>query len=190
MRRWHGWCGLARHMCSAAAEDMPLIALTGASIRPHLKPGSADTRRDPMGARFGPGLTCVDWSIRDGEHWLVMGGNGSGKTTLASALHGGAAVLRGTLARRADCPPASVSVVSFAAQCDAVRRQRERIEELVFVAGDSGTADLEGEPAGEAIGSVRHAQPVGPPTCVCVRRRARTRTSTRTRTHPTQNDST
>ncbi len=33
-------------------------------------------------------LDSVDWRIRRGEHWIVLGANGSGKTSLLSALTG------------------------------------------------------------------------------------------------------
>jgi iron complex transport system ATP-binding protein len=33
-------------------------------------------------------LDAIDWSIRPGEHWVVLGANGSGKTTLLQLLAG------------------------------------------------------------------------------------------------------
>jgi iron complex transport system ATP-binding protein len=33
-------------------------------------------------------LHKVDWSVRPGEHWVILGANGSGKTSLLSALTG------------------------------------------------------------------------------------------------------
>src|SRR3954467_9843067 len=33
-------------------------------------------------------LDGVDWSVRPGEHWVILGANGSGKTSLLSALTG------------------------------------------------------------------------------------------------------
>jgi iron complex transport system ATP-binding protein len=33
-------------------------------------------------------LDDVDWTVRPGEHWAILGGNGSGKTSLLSALTG------------------------------------------------------------------------------------------------------
>src|ERR1044071_6447327 len=33
-------------------------------------------------------LSDVDWRVRQGEHWVMLGANGSGKTSLLSALTG------------------------------------------------------------------------------------------------------
>ena len=33
-------------------------------------------------------LRCINWEIREGEHWIVTGPNGAGKTTLAKLLFG------------------------------------------------------------------------------------------------------
>lgn len=33
-------------------------------------------------------LDGVDWQVRSGEHWVVLGANGCGKTSLLRALHG------------------------------------------------------------------------------------------------------
>jgi iron complex transport system ATP-binding protein len=33
-------------------------------------------------------LRGLDWCVRSGEHWVILGGNGSGKTTLLKALLG------------------------------------------------------------------------------------------------------
>jgi iron complex transport system ATP-binding protein len=33
-------------------------------------------------------LRNVDWRVRRGEHWVILGANGSGKTSLLSALTG------------------------------------------------------------------------------------------------------
>lgn len=39
----------------------------------------------------------VDWSIRDGEHWAIVGRNGSGKSVLARAIFGGVPVVGGEI---------------------------------------------------------------------------------------------
>lgn len=33
-------------------------------------------------------LDKVNWSINEGEHWVILGPNGAGKTTLVSLLSG------------------------------------------------------------------------------------------------------
>ena len=33
-------------------------------------------------------LSALDWTVRPGEHWVILGANGSGKTSLLSALTG------------------------------------------------------------------------------------------------------
>lgn len=37
---------------------------------------------------YRPVLRDVDWTVRRGEHWAVVGANGSGKSTLLSMIHG------------------------------------------------------------------------------------------------------
>lgn len=39
----------------------------------------------------------VDWSIRGGEHWAIVGRNGSGKSVLARAIFGGVPVVGGEI---------------------------------------------------------------------------------------------
>ena len=33
-------------------------------------------------------LRQIDWTVNEGEHWVVIGGNGSGKTSLLRVLMG------------------------------------------------------------------------------------------------------
>lgn len=33
-------------------------------------------------------LEQIDWKVRQGEHWAVLGLNGSGKTTLLNMING------------------------------------------------------------------------------------------------------
>ena len=42
-------------------------------------------------------LRGVDWTIREGEHWVVLGPNGCGKTSLLKALTGYLTPTRGTI---------------------------------------------------------------------------------------------
>jgi molybdate transport system ATP-binding protein len=37
---------------------------------------------------YRPVLRDVNWTVRDGEHWAILGANGSGKSTLLNLLHG------------------------------------------------------------------------------------------------------
>jgi molybdate transport system ATP-binding protein len=37
---------------------------------------------------YRPIIRALNWTIRRGEHWAVLGANGSGKSTLLSAIHG------------------------------------------------------------------------------------------------------
>jgi iron complex transport system ATP-binding protein len=45
-----------------------------------------------------PLLTGIDWRVRAGEHWALIGANGAGKTTLLRVLTGGLEPTRGTAA--------------------------------------------------------------------------------------------
>ena len=55
-------------------------------------------------------LDQVDWAVRAGEHWIILGANGSGKTSLLSALTGyltptaGTVTVLGKTFGRADWP--------------------------------------------------------------------------------------
>ncbi len=53
-------------------EPTPILQITGMTIR-----------RGPKRL-----LTNVSWTIRPGEHWVILGANGSGKTSLLSTLTG------------------------------------------------------------------------------------------------------
>ena len=62
---------------AAVVDATPLVELKAASLRPFLRSGAADPD-DPMGSQFGPVLTSIDWAIRRGEHWAIVGQNGAG----------------------------------------------------------------------------------------------------------------
>ncbi|MBS0660330.1 MAG: ATP-binding cassette domain-containing protein [Verrucomicrobia bacterium] len=53
-------------------SDSPLLALRGLTVRR----GAARILED------------IDWTIRPGEHWVLLGANGSGKTSLLAAVTG------------------------------------------------------------------------------------------------------
>ena len=63
-----------------------------------------------------PILYQVDWAVRPGEHWVILGANGSGKTSLLSALTGyltptsGAMTVLGKTYGRADWPALRKSI--------------------------------------------------------------------------------
>ena len=80
----------------------PLISLSGVTLR--------------LADRWV--VRDVEWSIREGENWVIWGANGAGKTTLARALLGEAAVVRGRIRRHyreglsPDAPVREVVMVS------------------------------------------------------------------------------
>jgi iron complex transport system ATP-binding protein len=87
-------------MTSPGGPDGEIIAVRGVSI---LRSGVAL-------------LDCVDWHVREGERWVILGPNGSGKTTLVSVAATYLWPSRGT-----------VSVLGSAAGAVDVRDLRKRI---------------------------------------------------------------
>lgn len=61
--------------------DQPLIDIRGLTVR-----------RSPVVI-----LDAIDWTVRSGEHWALLGPNGSGKTTLLQALTGYTTPTAGTV---------------------------------------------------------------------------------------------
>ncbi len=59
-------------MVAAMAEEEPVVRLRGVTVR----------RGDTLL------LDGVDWTVRPGEQWVVLGANGSGKTSLLNTLTG------------------------------------------------------------------------------------------------------
>ena len=49
-------------------------------------------------------LTNLDWNIKSGEHWAIVGPNGSGKTTLLDIIAGKWPVLKGKISYGFDQP--------------------------------------------------------------------------------------
>jgi iron complex transport system ATP-binding protein len=87
-------------MMQCAAAQIPRGALTIPAQYPHLT-ARQSSRHDPprMGSilevnnlRVARGnVTILDklsWSVKRGEHWVILGANGSGKTSLLKALTG------------------------------------------------------------------------------------------------------
>jgi molybdate transport system ATP-binding protein len=54
--------------------------------------------------QYRPVLRAVDWTVRQGEHWAIMGDNGSGKSTLLMMLYGDLHPADGGIIERAGCP--------------------------------------------------------------------------------------
>ncbi len=65
----------------AAAPDVPLAPPASSAFLVHIS--GADVVLD--GATL---LSGIDWTLRPGEHWAVLGQNGAGKTTLLNLLAG------------------------------------------------------------------------------------------------------
>ncbi|RIL06431.1 MAG: hypothetical protein DCC71_06900 [Proteobacteria bacterium] len=86
---------------TAAPGERPLLALRGVEL----------------GYGRAPVLAGVDWEVRAGEFWFLLGPNGSGKTTLLRAILGLLPPRRGTLAR--DPARAGRAQIGFVPQrCD------------------------------------------------------------------------
>ncbi len=54
--------------------------------------------------QYRPVLRAVNWTIRQGENWAIMGDNGSGKSTLLMMLYGDLHPADGGVIERAGCP--------------------------------------------------------------------------------------
>src|SRR5215813_3363325 len=76
--------------------------LMGGSPRRAVRPAAAGTILEVRDLRIQRGETIIlqqiDWRVRPGEHWVILGANGSGKTSLLSALTGYFTPTAGTLA--------------------------------------------------------------------------------------------
>jgi molybdate transport system ATP-binding protein len=68
--------------------DIVLSEIKSRNIRPSESPILADLRNINISYWGKPVLRTVNWTIREGDHWLLLGPNGSGKTTLLSLLTG------------------------------------------------------------------------------------------------------
>lgn len=116
----------------SARKTQPFLQLSGVSVY----------REDR------PALRALDWTLADGEHWVVTGRNGSGKSTLLGLLYGThRAALGGRVLRRGHPPGtplqeirAGIGIVSpeLQAEYDA----DATLEEIV-VSGLRGTVGLD-----------------------------------------------
>ena len=68
---------------SLSGAGLPFLA---AGLVPDLTPPAIELRGVTLVRDGRPILQRVDWSIRDGERWVVLGPNGAGKTTLVRIL--------------------------------------------------------------------------------------------------------
>ena len=68
---------------SAAAADAAVAA--DASAAPLVEFRDVQIRYDADSTVFAPPL---NWTVREGENWGVVGGNGAGKTTLVELISG------------------------------------------------------------------------------------------------------
>jgi molybdate transport system ATP-binding protein len=63
---------------------------------------NADIYRD-----YRPVIRGLDWTLRKGEHWAVLGANGAGKSTLLSLIYGDLHPALGGTIEREGCPHGS-----------------------------------------------------------------------------------
>jgi molybdate transport system ATP-binding protein len=65
-----------------------LSKIKSRNITPSTSPILVDLKNVSIAYWGKPVLKNVNWTIREGDHWLLLGPNGSGKTTLLSLLTG------------------------------------------------------------------------------------------------------
>lgn len=89
----------ARARVRLTSSEVPMRRRRVATARWLIRIRNADLYRE-----YRPILRGLDWTIRAGEHWAVLGANGAGKSTLLSLIHGDLhPALGGTIQRRG-CP--------------------------------------------------------------------------------------
>ena len=115
----------------------PALDLTGVSL----------WRWDAEQQRERHLLRDVDWTVRRGEHWALLGANGAGKTTLmnvAAAVHhpsGGTADVLGHRLGRVDLRALRERIGLVEARTSRAFRQRLTAEQVVLT-GATGTIAL------------------------------------------------
>ena len=72
----------------AAPSDTVLSEIKSRNIKPSNSPVLAELKDVNISYWGKPVLRNVNWTICEGDHWLLLGPNGSGKTTLLSLLTG------------------------------------------------------------------------------------------------------
>jgi molybdate transport system ATP-binding protein len=73
---------------TAIPADNVLSEIKSRNIEPSASSILADLKNVNISYWGKPVLSNVNWTIREGDHWLLLGPNGSGKTTLLSLLTG------------------------------------------------------------------------------------------------------
>lgn len=72
----------------SAPPDDVLSEIKSRNIKKSTKPILVDMKDVNISYWGKPVLRTVNWTVREGDHWLLLGPNGSGKTTLLSLLTG------------------------------------------------------------------------------------------------------
>ena len=72
----------------SAAPDDVLSEIKSRNIKQSTKPILVDLKDVNISYWGKSVLRNVNWTVREGDHWLLLGPNGSGKTTLLSLLTG------------------------------------------------------------------------------------------------------
>lgn len=72
----------------SAPPDDVLSEIKSRNIKKSTNPILVDMKDVNISYWGKPVLRTVNWTIREGDHWLLLGPNGSGKTTLLSLLTG------------------------------------------------------------------------------------------------------
>jgi len=80
-------------------------------------------------------LTAINWKIKPGQVWAIMGASGSGKSALAAALAGAGAVTTGTLRGIVE----NAGIVSLEAQAALIERERLRDDSDITDQINNGT---------------------------------------------------
>jgi molybdate transport system ATP-binding protein len=95
--------GRTRDRLGAAAEETPRVMVDGGAPRRRAHPGIPLLRIDhaDLYVDYRLVLADVNWELRRGEHWAVIGDNGAGKSSFLKMLYGDLApALGGRLQRR------------------------------------------------------------------------------------------
>mmetsp|Transcript_21979 Transcript_21979/g.38927 ORF Transcript_21979/g.38927 Transcript_21979/m.38927 type:complete len:217 (-) Transcript_21979:1088-1738(-) len=132
---------LRRRAFCTLRNDLPLVELKDARLRPFRAPGSSlffAARRlargetdaeDVQNSKLEYLVNGVNWRIRPGESWLVVGGNGVGKSCLVQGLCGKSQVVGGQVRYREDVSPRDFAYLSVKAD-QALKELARKVAEL------------------------------------------------------------